>query len=323
MINDSNFHYIYRLGKRTRPFFLSKKSKFYPHYTIDSKSNIINNELYELIEKGEPLMVTRFGSIESRAIVNYLEQRVVSTDLEGIFKYLTAQIGANWKKSSKYLDNLCKNSGFFPNDETLLSDFVQIYLESSKNIDILGVWNELEEYIPSIPQNTKLCNIRELEPWFFDKPWSKALEGKKVLVIHPFEDTIKMQYDKRLNIYKNQDVLPLFELKTIKAVQTIADEVSQFNTWFDALEYMKEEIDKIDFDIAILGCGGYGLPLASYIKNKGKQAIHLGGVTQLLFGIKGKRWEEWEHYTSLRGDAWVFSNEKPKGFDKIENGCYW
>ncbi|WP_274095727.1 hypothetical protein [Riemerella anatipestifer] len=41
-------------------------------------------------------------------------------------------------------------------------------------------------------------------------------------------------------------------------------------TWFDALEDMKNKIDLVDFDVAIIGCGAYGLPLASYIKNKGK-----------------------------------------------------
>lgn len=49
---------------------------------------------------------------------------------------------------------------------------------------------------------------------------------------------------------------------------------------------------KIDFDIAIIGCGAYGMPLAAKLKKTGKQAIHLGGETQLLFGIKGKWWEE-------------------------------
>ena len=46
------------------------------------------------------------------------------------------------------------------------------------------------------------------------------------------------------------------------------------------------------FDVAIIGCGAYGMPLAAMLKQAGKQAIHLGGATQLLFGIKGKRWEE-------------------------------
>ena len=175
----------------------------------------------------------------------------------------------------------------------------------------------------SFLENIILGNIRELEPWFFNNPWTKALEGKKILVIHPFENTIQSQYLNRDNIYKDKNIVPKFELKTIKAVQSIADENAEFTNWFEALDFMKQRINTIDFDVAILGCGAYGFPLASYIKDIGKQAIHLGGVTQLLFGIKGKRWEDWNHYTSLRGNGWVYADEKPKGFEKIEGGCYW
>lgn len=323
MITESNFHYLFRLGKRTRPFFLRKKSKYFPLYHIESKSEDTNQKIFDLIKLGKPFMLGRLGSTESEAIANFLSQKEISNDLEGIYKYLTGTIGNSWLQSSKYMHNLCELSGFFPNDQKLMQDFVNCYVDAAKNLDVLGVWNGLEEYIPSIPENVNLCNIRELEPWFFDKPWSKALEGKKVLIVHPFEDTIRSQYLNRENIYKNQNVLPTFELKTIKAVQSIADENAEFDSWFDALDDMKQKIDTVDFDIAILGCGAYGLPLASYIKNKGKQAIHLGGVTQLLFGIKGKRWEDWEHYTSLRGSGWVFANERPRGFDKVEGGCYW
>ncbi|WP_068596127.1 hypothetical protein ACF3NR_04755 [Vaginella massiliensis] len=322
LITENNFHYLYRIGNRTRPFFL-RKNKYYQHFKIESKNRETNDLLFQKIIEGKPMMVARFGSTESRAIVNKLLIDKIPNDVVGIYKYLVGEIGINWNDSSKYLDNLCKLSGFFPNDKTLLPRFVEMYLESAKELDVLGVWNELELYIPTIPHDVQLCNIRELEPWFFSNPWSNALKGKKVLVIHPFEETIKAQYKNRSNIYLDQDVLPQFDLLTIKAVQSIADEKTNYVTWFDALDDMKKQIDEVDFDVAILGCGAYGLPLASYIKKLGKQAIHLGGVTQLLFGIKGKRWEEWTHYTSLRGNGWVFADEKPKGFNKVENGCYW
>ena len=102
---------------------------------------------------------------------------------------------------------------------------------------------------------------------------------------------------------------------------------------------MENEIDKIDFDIAIIGCGAYGLPLAAHVKRIGKQAVHMGGGTQLLFGILGKRWTEQYSgsfhyrpgidisldYHPLFNEYWVFpgQNEKPKGSDKVDNSCYW
>jgi hypothetical protein len=91
---------------------------------------------------------------------------------------------------------------------------------------------------------------------------------------------------------------------------------------------MKNDIKKIDFDIALIGCGAYGMPLAAFIKKElNKQAIHMGGCLQLLFGIKGKRWEtdsfKWDKI--LYNDAWVRPTDdlKPSNYKKVEDGCYW
>ena len=118
-------------------------------------------------------------------------------------------------------------------------------------------------------------------------------------------------------------------MRTLKAVQTLADNVdSRFSNWFEALNYMYVQAMKIDFDVAILGCGAYGMPLAAMLKEAGKQAIHLGGVTQILFGIKGKRWEEAREYQYIRemmNENWTYplESEKPKSAQKIEGNCYW
>ena len=47
----------------------------------------------------------------------------------------------------------------------------------------------------------------------------------------------------------------------------------------------------------------------------------MGGATQLLFGIKGKRWDDMGIYNGY----WVRPDEteRPKGLEKVEEGCYW
>lgn len=169
--------------------------------------------------------------------------------------------------------------------------------------------------------------LNSLEPYLHTNPWSIVLENKKILVIHPFNKTIESQYNnKREFLFSDERVLPIFKsLETIKAVQTIAGNATSFNDWFEALEYMKSEIDKKDFDIAIIGCGAYGFPLAAHVKRIGKKAIHLGGATQMLFGIKGKRWIENPKFTSIINKHFVLPSEEDKVVDaeKVENGCYW
>ena len=62
------------------------------------------------------------------------------------------------------------------------------------------------------------------------------------------------------------------------------------------------------FEEYYIGCGAYGLPLTSMLKASGKKAIHLGGATQILFGIKGKRWDHEATYDYVRNfynENWV------------------
>lgn len=156
-------------------------------------------------------------------------------------------------------------------------------------------------------------------------------EGKRVLVVHPFKQSIVRQYNEnRTKLFKSPDILPDFQLEVIQSVQSIAGEKTRFKDWFEALDYMKEEISKKEFDLLITGCGAYGLPLAAFGKELGKKAIHLGGGTQLLFGIKGRRWEGKYHgddtrFADLFNEYWIYpsKDETPKYSKNIEGGCYW
>lgn len=109
-------------------------------------------------------------------------------------------------------------------------------------------------------------------------------------------------------------------------MQTIAGEKDErFQSWFEALEHMRKEIAGIDFDVAIVGCGAYGMPLAVEIKKMGKQAIHMGGATQILFGIKGARWDANSRISSMYNEHWVRpeESERCKNSQVVEGGCYW
>ena len=80
-----------------------------------------------------------------------------------------------------------------------------------------------------------------------------------------------------------------------------------------------------EFDVAILGCGAYGMPVGAHVKKIGKVAIHMGGATQLLFGVSGKRWRDQPAFRAIMTDAWrpPLEIERPPGWETIEDGCYW
>lgn len=70
--------------------------------------------------------------------------------------------------------------------------------------------------------------------------------------------------------FSNSDVLPDFELITLKAIQSLGG-TKQFTDWFEALNWMQQKMDKIDYDICLIGCGAYGFPLAAHAKRMGKK----------------------------------------------------
>ena len=256
-------------------------------------------------------MAGRFGSGELRAVVQALRVKL------NIVKEIkeTTMIG------------LCKNAGFFPQTQDAAMKFGELMVGMCQQLDLIAVWmNVMEDYIiRTYALQAQLSRLRSIEPYYFNEPWSKALEGKKVLVIHPFEKTIKSQYKKRKGLFADKNVLPEFELKTLKAVQTIAGQKCEFTTWFDALDYMVVKALAMDFDVAIVGCGAYGCPLAAKLKQGGKQAVHMGGATQILFGIKGKRWDKHPTISKFYNKHWVrpLPEETPSNRGIVENGCYW
>lgn len=289
----------------------------------------LNDLITHSIIKGNPYMVARFGSIElDSALYPYL------TDLPLITRYkLYAQkkitfLRYNSKHAESLMNPLCNNAGFFPNDISLLGDYSKLLLqEDSKNCDCLccSPWVNEDLAFPFFSPGIVFGNLSDMEPYDYNKPWSSALRGKRVLVIHPFVETIKKQYARRELLWENKNVLPEFELHTIKAVQSLAGEKTCFASWFDALQSMKDEMDSIEYDVAIIGCGAYGFHLAAHAKRKGKVSIHLGGATQILFGIKGKRWDENPMVNKFYNEYWVrpLPEETPIQNNKVEGGCYW
>ena len=191
-------------------------------------------------------------------------------------------------KESK-VEHICKVSGFFPGTREAAMKFSNLMFELSNQVDLLAISSLImEDYvIKTYAPQTRLCRLEGIEPYCYERPWSVALAGKKVLVIHPFEKTILRQYEKRRFLFQDSDVLPEFELKTVKAIQTIAGEKSEFLSWFDALDYMFDKAMVNDFDIAIVGCGAYGFPLSAKIKKSGKQVVHHGGGYAASFWNNG------------------------------------
>jgi hypothetical protein len=272
----------------------------------EAASDLIQMKLNSI----EPMMISRFGSVEIKGI------------LYPFLPFFLKKIVKN-----KIFYDLYTSAGFFPVNEESVTKFSNLMIYDMKLVDVLGSWRSEEYFFKKYLLNVIKVNLSDLEPYFHNNPWTISLENKKILVIHPFNTSIEEQYHNNRDIlFSNKNILPKFKsLETIKAIQTIAGSKSKYNDWFEALDYMKSEIDNKDFDIAIIGCGAYGFPLAAHVKRIGKKAIHLGGATQILFGIKGKRWLDKNNYDHIINDHFIFPNDVDKvdNYKKVEGGAYW
>jgi len=297
-----------------------------------------NDMVYNAISSGKPFMLTRYGSIEMSVTNTVRVKESEITYLRKLWNYIIDKTDLPWMDERIPL-SISRNAGVFNPTPAILERFAHRYLEDSKDIDMLMSVNYKERFMP-LSKDCQYIHFESIYPYFVNNPWTRALKGKKVLVIHPYADTISKQYLNREKLYDNPDILPEFSLITLKAVQSSAYNQVPFTDWFEALKYMQDEMDKIDYDVCLIGCGAYGLPLAAYAKRKGKQALHIGGGIQLLFGIKGRRWEVeyrngvWGYnvpfqlnlnYYDLFNEYWTYpsGDEVPQMAKSVEGACYW
>lgn len=293
------------------------KSKYSNNEMISHKE--ASNYIEEKLLSGEPFMAGRMGYFEQAVLRMY-----------------------EFNKKKKYaivMDNVYNCAGFFPNDTNLGYKFTDTMKEAYKCCDLLGCNFELlEDYFINtcMQKDAKLVRSFNIYDVCYDESsWSRALKGKRVLVVTPFTDSVEHQYKKREKLFtSNSDILPEFTLLTYKSLLTVGDlKDDRFSDWFEALSFMEKEILAFDFDVALLGCGAYGFALAASIKRAGKVAIHLGGTLQLLFGIMGRRWDGSRfggiehmpaHIARYYNEDWIYPiEEKPKEANKVEYGPYW
>ena len=292
---------------------------------VEKYNQDANDYILQCLQENKPLLISKFGTIELDVLEQYIVKNKKTIRIKDYVNFIRGRI--NYLSAIKYnIDNLCFNAGFFPNDEGLTERFYQENLQAIQQIDILGSYQVNEYLFRKELKNAVRVNLDGYyAPFYYSKPWTCHLKGKRVLVVHPFAEDIQSQYEKRTHIWQDENVLPDFTLITYKAVQSIVGTKTEFATWFDALQKMKDDISKIDFDVALVGCGAYGMPLAAHCKLMGKQAIHLAGWLQVLFGIKGTRWDNNPRVSKFYNEYWIRPSEqnRPQGVEKVENACYW
>ena len=222
------------------------------------------------------------------------------------------------------------NVGIFPDTDEIIWKFLDELRVVLPEIDGLSIWGKLGEakIINSFCTGVDILTVSgAFAPWEHANPWSSSLADKRVLVVHPFAQTINQQYKKRRErIWHNHPtVLPRFHLSTLQMPLSAGLVEPEELHWHERLTKMKDLMSGIDFDVALIGAGGMSLPLAVHAKKMGCIGIHMGGRTQILFGIKGKCFDGNSIIQRAYNESWVRpgSLETPENASAVEDGCYW
>ncbi len=176
MDNDSKFkHKLVNIYRHWR-FKIQNRGRKIHYY--EEGNDLLFKELNDAIENKRPYLVGRFGAVEARTINCYLKG----------------------KKYPNYLKERLSNcAGVFNHSNKEIDEFAKVYSSSFYNVDILVTWSvkACGWLNRKLCNNAKSINFYAIEPWFYKNPWTRALENKRVLIIHPFIETMKKQYEKR------------------------------------------------------------------------------------------------------------------------------
>ena len=306
----------------------------------ENNKPLINPKLrYNIQEENNELRLYLEDKIKNNT--NFILPRI--SGIENNFAYLGVCIANNklTKEEYNYINNVIKsmknNAGIKLTSIKSILKYSELYLEAFNLCDAYFDWDKSGNYIQHIALSHDFItnNFEKNKFWalsldifnnIHNNPWTQALNGKRLLIISPFIESMKSKLDILPEIY-GVDIFPNCEFIFLKPPQTHAAMPSDE---FDIeLERFIEEIKiiKDDFDIALCSCGGYANLVCSEIFKLNKSAIYVGGVLQMFFGIYGTRWlkEKPEILRIYMNKHWSrpSENEKPIGHNNIENGCYW
>ena len=249
--------------------------------------------LSEAIQRGTGYLVARPGVLELQLARPEIYERFrpyLSRSAQGAVRLrraaparTQAEIDAGWEMP-----------GIFPADEATAHRFSLEYLRSIELADDL-----IDIHQPGIggllrcvcPQATVVDPLG-IEPFWFARPWTRALEGKTVLLVGGFAEMFAAQYERRHLLWTDTSPLPDCTMVPMVTPMTQMHQTAGFASVFEALDEARRRMAAIDFDVALVAAGGIGMPLAAEAKRLGKVGVYVGGVLQILFGLKGERWEQ-------------------------------
>ena len=133
------------------------KRRLFPVESLETAQLI----LADLIERGNPLMIARFGAVEIKALL-YERSPLLFSFLKG-YTY-------------NHMEN---NAGFFPVNKTMLARYAEIMNSAIAELDVLASWRPEELFYKHELKGCRKNSFRSLRSDLFESILVSSLKRKK------------------------------------------------------------------------------------------------------------------------------------------------
>ncbi|MBV8846390.1 MAG: hypothetical protein JO307_26590, partial [Bryobacterales bacterium] len=253
-----------------------------PHVRLLTEWEDCFKETVRLMMGDRPFFLGRVGGSDTDAVVDYL----AATNEEALRDVTHCHL-ARVMKFNGFYDTENSPESFYEFLRVMLTCYqelnkfalvgkrlLNIYFPNNIHMEYREQVVEGSNKYQALIQNIADHHNSEIEcfPYpFFEKlvsaeftlfrAFSRALPGKRVLVLSPFSKSIETNFENRSSFFKEYQY-PEFELLTVNTPITYSGLPKDFYphpNWFATVESLKSELMTIEFDIALLACGSYAV----------------------------------------------------------------
>ena len=254
--------------------------------------------------------------------------------IAGIELQVAYDLHHNRRLTPTALHEIVNNAGIHTESEESLVEYTKQLCQAYDHCTAIAIWDkEGPVYAATghaqewILQRTRVPTIqaRALEPYYEPHSWMSAMNGKRILIIHPFYHSIQRQLPQLAALFPNRPWFPSCQIEVVVPPMTCAGNHGG-KDWQVHLAAFYETMEKKEFDIALVAAGGYGMIIADMIHTRlHRSVMYIGGALQLFFGIIGKRWFDQKEILMLMNDHWIrpLKEDQPLHHVRVEKGCYW
>jgi hypothetical protein len=315
MVMNNHFQQTFRQWRQglKRRLVASPNSQYWSRTAIEPPE-LTHLAIADRIEQSIPTCVARIGSIEAEIL---LWSQQITIPCHPFGQWYTT-FDDTWRGAT--------NAGISPRNPNSYQKFGQLAIDALDHVDYLAVLRTPYEtaVMKQLPNLPTFCDLEELAPSMpFYPHWIDALQNQRILIVSPFYDSIHHQLPKIADLWPSRNWLSNSKV-LLHRFPYLIDENDELN-WWDVYKDMIEVLQTWEYDVALFGCGGLGMPLAAFAKQQGKIGIQLGGQLQILFGVYGNRHVEQKWHQQCINPAWIrpFPHEIAKSATRVENSCYW